>query len=136
MNLRNSLDSVPSWVPATGHALRHAGVYFDAVRVPGVIGQDVMYRLLSFTDFPGGPIIRECTRERSLYFLLPPGGSAGRVWPAPARALGRDGKGSAFVGIPAVDGLTWPLKWQSLPTDEHPFVDGELLHEKLVRALR
>ncbi len=25
---------MPDWVPATGHALRHAGIHFDAIRLP------------------------------------------------------------------------------------------------------
>ncbi|HEY9368878.1 hypothetical protein [Streptomyces sp.] len=135
MNLRNSLDSVPSWVPDTGHALRHVGVHFDAVRIPGVIGEDVAYRLMEFTDFLAGPIVREATRERNLYFLLPPRTAGAHAWPAPARALGRDGRSAAFVGIPAVNGLTWPLGWRSLPTEENPFVEPDLLYETLVRAL-
>lgn len=72
MNLRKSLDITPAWVPETGHALRHAGVHFDAVRIGGFLGEDVAYRIMSFTDFQAGPIVREATGEKNLYFLLPP----------------------------------------------------------------
>ncbi|MDN3295005.1 hypothetical protein QWM81_13275 [Streptomyces ficellus] len=136
MNPRISLDRVPPWVPASGHALRHAGVHFDAVRIGGLLGEEVAYRLMEFTDFRAGPIVREATGERNLYFLLPPRTAAAYAWPAGARALSRDGRSSAFVGIPALDGLTWPLDWRSRPTEEVPFVEPDLLHEMVVRAAR
>ncbi|MEU6625080.1 hypothetical protein ABZ926_30520 [Streptomyces litmocidini] len=136
MNLRKSLDSVPSWVPASGHALRHAGVHFDAVRIGGFLGEDVAYRLMEFTDFQAGPIVREATGEKNYYFLLPPQTAAAHAWPAPARALGRNGRGQAFVGIPALHGVTWPLDWRSRPTIEDPFVEPELLHRMVKCALR
>ncbi|MEU9700101.1 hypothetical protein [Streptomyces sp. NPDC047981] len=135
MNSRKSLDRVPSWVPATGHALRHAGVHFDAVRVGGFLGEDVAYRLMEFTDFRAGPIVREATGERNLYFLLPPQTAAAHAWPAPARALSRSGRSEAFVGVPALDGATWPLDWRSRPTDEDPFVEPGLLHLMVTRAV-
>ncbi|MDT9690505.1 hypothetical protein Q5762_19600 [Streptomyces sp. P9(2023)] len=136
MNSRKSLDRVPSWVPATGHALRHAGVHFDAVRIGGFLGEDVAYRLMEFTDFCAGPIVREATGERNLYFLLPPQTAVAHAWPAPARALSRNGRSEAFVGIPALDGATWPLDWRSLPTTEDPFVEPGLLHVMVTRAVR
>lgn len=136
MNSRKSLDSVPSWVPATGHALRHAGVHFDAVRIGGFLGEDVAYRLMEFTDFQAGPIVRQLTGERNSYFLLPPKTAAAYAWPAPARALSREGRSAAFVGIPALDGLTWPLDWRSRPTVEDPFVEPDLLHKMVIDAVR
>lgn len=72
MNLRKSLDTAPSWVPATGHALRHAGVHFDAVRIGGFLGEDVAYRIVSFTDFQAGPIVREATGRRTCTFCCRP----------------------------------------------------------------
>ncbi|MFF1507928.1 hypothetical protein [Streptomyces sp. NPDC058326] len=136
MNLRKSLDIVPSWVPATGHALRHVGVHFDAVRIEGFLGEDVAYRLMAFTDFQAGPIVREATGGRNLYFLVPPGTVAGYDWPAPARALSGGGRSESYVGIPALHGLTWPLDWRSRPTIEDPFVETELLHRTVKCAVR
>ncbi|QGV79972.1 hypothetical protein [Streptomyces ficellus] len=136
MNPRISLDGVPSWIPASGHALRHAGIHFDAVRVRGVLGEEVAYRLMEFTDFRTGPIVRELAGERNVYFLLPPGTAAAYAWPAGARALSRSGRGMAFVGIPALEGLTWPLDWRSRPTAEVPFVEPDLLHEIVEHAVR
>ncbi|WP_344357433.1 hypothetical protein [Streptomyces gobitricini] len=136
MNPRNSPNGVPSWIPASGHALRHAGIHFDAVRVTGVLGEEVAYRLMEFTDFRAGPIVRELTGEQNVYFLLPPQTAAAYAWPAGARALSRSGRGAAFVGIPALDGLTWPLDWRSRPTADVPFVEPGLLHEMVGRAVR
>ncbi|MER6997581.1 hypothetical protein [Streptomyces sp. NPDC000410] len=126
----------PSWVPASGHALRHAGIHFDAVRIPGCTGEEVAYELMQFTDFQAGPIIREATGERNMYFLLPPQTAAAHAWPAGTRAITRLSGGAAFVGVPALDGFTWPLDWRSLPTAEVPYVDPQLLHEMATCALR
>ncbi|MEU7279031.1 hypothetical protein AB0A69_09670 [Streptomyces sp. NPDC045431] len=135
MNQRNSLDRVPSWVPASGHALRHAGIHFDAVRIGGMLGEEIAYELMQFTAFQAGPIVRELAGEQNLYFLLPPQTARAYAWPAGARALSRNGRESAFVGVPALDGLTWPLDWRSRPTAEAPFVEPDLLHETVVRAV-
>ncbi|WP_274560340.1 hypothetical protein [Streptomyces spiramyceticus] len=129
-------ETPPSWVPASGHALRHAGIHFDAVRIEGILGEQAAYEILQFTDFQAGPIVREGTGARNMYFLLPPQTAAAHRWPAGVRALSRNAGGAAFVGVPAMDGDTWPLGWQSLPTDEVPFVDGELLLEMVERAVR
>ncbi|MEE1755712.1 hypothetical protein [Streptomyces sp. SP18CS02] len=136
MNSRISLDTVPSWVPASGHALRHAGIHFDAVRIGGLLGEEVAYELMAFTDFRAGPIVREATGPCSLYFLLPPQTAAAYAWPGGARALSRDGRSAAFVGVPALEGMTWPLDWRSRPTAEVPFVEPDLLHEIVSRAVR
>lgn len=120
---------MPSWIPATGHALRHAGIHFDAVRIIGILGEQVAYEVMQFTDFQAGPIVRSRIGERSMYFLLPPGSARAYRWPVGAEALVREG--ANFVGVPAVHGLTYPLDWRSLPTPQVPFVDAELLFELL-----
>lgn len=120
---------MPSWIPATGHALRHAGIHFDAVRIIGILGEQVAYEVMQFTDFRAGPIIRSRIGDRSMYFLLAPGSARAYRWPVGAEALVREG--AAFVGVPAVHGLTYPLDWRSLPSAQVPFVDAELLFELL-----
>ncbi|GAA2950827.1 hypothetical protein GCM10010446_40080 [Streptomyces enissocaesilis] len=97
-------DTAPSWVPASGHALRHAGIHFDAVRIERILGEQAAYELLQFTDFRAGPIVREETGARSMYFLLPPQTAAAHRWPAGVRALGRGAGCAAFVGVPALGG--------------------------------
>ncbi|MFF9341454.1 hypothetical protein ACF1CG_17155 [Streptomyces sp. NPDC014773] len=136
MNLSKSLDMTPSWVPGAGHALRLAGVHFDAVRIGGYLGEEVAYDLMAFTGFQAGPIVREATRERNVYFLLAPGTASRFAWPAPTRALHGGGRSESYVGIPAFGGTTWPLGWRSLPTVEDPFMEGELLHRAVESALR
>ncbi|WP_326737884.1 hypothetical protein [Streptomyces sp. NBC_01022] len=129
MDQKSSPDLMPSWIPATGHALRHAGIHFDAVRIIGILGEQVAYEVMQFTDFQAGPIVRSRIGERSMYFLLPPGSARAYRWPVGAEALVREG--ANFVGVPAVHGLTYPLDWRSLPTPQVPFVDAELLFELL-----
>ncbi|MFV0129308.1 hypothetical protein ACLGI4_16630 [Streptomyces sp. HMX112] len=136
MDQLNSLDRVPTWVPASGHALRHAGIHFDAVRIGGLRGEEVAYELMQFTDFAAGPIVRELSGAQNVYFLLPPQTAARYAWPAGARALSRSQRSEAFVGVPALHGLTWPLDWRSRPSGEMPFVEPDLLHEIVVRTLR
>ncbi|MDP5313794.1 hypothetical protein P8A21_22540 [Streptomyces poriferorum] len=133
MEQKNSPDLMPSWIPATGHALRHAGIHFDAVRIIGVLGEQVAYEVMQFTDFRAGPIVRSSIGERSMYFLLPPGSARAYRWPVGAEALVREG--AAFVGVPAVHGLTYPLDWRSLPSAQVPFVDAELLFELLRKVV-
>ncbi|MVO86138.1 hypothetical protein GPA10_15585 [Streptomyces sp. p1417] len=134
MNLETPPTLVHPWIPTYGHALRHTGVHFDAIRVPGTLGDQVAYEILQFTDFRAGPIVREAVGGRNMYFLLRAGTAALHVWRGGARALGRDGRGVAFVGVPALDGNTWPLSWQSRPTGEVPFVEGELLRQVVDRV--
>ncbi|MFH9468314.1 hypothetical protein ACH4LT_13605 [Streptomyces clavifer] len=129
MEQKSSPGPTPSWVPARGHALRHTGIHFDTVRIAGLPGERVASELMRFTDFRAGPIVRSGTGERSVYFLLPPHSAAVYRWPAGARLMGRDARCDAFVGVPALDGRTWPLEWRSRPTAETPFVDAGLLHE-------
>ncbi|WP_257136833.1 hypothetical protein [Streptomyces sp. gb14] len=71
MELKNSPDPVPchpSWIPASGHALRHVGIHFNAVRAIGLLGEEIAYEVMQFTDFQAGPIVRSGIGERSMYF--------------------------------------------------------------------
>ncbi|MFC9946941.1 hypothetical protein [Streptomyces pratensis] len=135
MDQRSSPDPAPCWVPVSGHALRHVGVHFDAVRVAGAAGERVTYELLQSTGPQAGPIVRSGVGDRSTYFLLPPQSAAAHRWPAGARLIGRDLPRDTYVGIPALEGRTWPLDWYSRPTREVPFVDAKLLYEAAVAVL-
>ncbi|WP_031478825.1 hypothetical protein [Streptomyces bicolor] len=128
MNEKITNPWLPTWIPDTGHALRHAGIHFDAVRMKGAQAERTAAELLLRTQFDAGPIIRELTGERYLYFLLPPQTATTHRWPTGVRTLTRAVGYSAYVGVPALTGVTWPLEWRSMPTEEVPFVDGELLH--------
>ncbi|MEU2247026.1 hypothetical protein [Streptomyces sp. NPDC019224] len=133
MEPKNSPAPVHSWIPASGHALRHAGIHFDAIRIPGILGEQVAYEIMQFTDFRAGPIVRSRIGVRSVYFLVPPGTAGAHRWPAGAEALVR--KGSDFVGVPALHGLTYPLDWRSRPTAQDPFVETALLFELLAKVV-
>ncbi|MFD0315736.1 hypothetical protein [Streptomyces flavalbus] len=134
MNERIDAPWVPTWIPASGHALRHAGVHFDAVRIRGDLGKRIASHLVLCTDFQAGPIVQEVTGELGMYFLLPPDTAAIFQWPPGVRALTRRDNFQAYVGIPALSGVTWPLGWRSVPSREAPFVEGELLREAVGRV--
>lgn len=129
MNERIDAPWIPDWIPASGHALRHAGVHFDAVRIRGDQGERIATELILGTDFDAGPIVREVAGERNLYFLLPPQTASAFRWPPGVRALTRRDGTLAYVGVPALTGVTWPLSWRSAPSEKAPFVVGELLRE-------
>ncbi|MCZ0988592.1 hypothetical protein [Streptomyces diastatochromogenes] len=129
MNERISSPWLPTWIPDRGHALRHAGIHFDAVRIGGPLGERVASELILGTDFEAGPIVREFKGDRNMYFLLPPQTAASYRWPPVVQTLTRGNGWQAYVGVPALTGDTWPLDWRSTPTEGVPFVAGELLHE-------
>lgn len=122
----------PGWVPASGHQLRVVGVHFDAVRIPGVHGELVAEWLMDDTHGDAGPIVCEAGAPRWVHFLLAPGEVQRRDWPLGVQRLG--GRHTVtYVGIPALEGNTWPLRWYSEPTPTAPYVDAEALHAALVR---
>jgi hypothetical protein len=107
------------WLPATGHQLHRTGVQFDAVRIAGLGGDGI-----------AGPVIHGRSGKGCTYFLLPPGAAAGYRWPPGVTVLGT-GNHVGYVGVPALEGRTWPLSWRSRPTGEQPFVDAAALHGAL-----
>jgi hypothetical protein len=119
----------PDWIPASGHQLRVTGVYFDAVRIEGVRGERVAGRLIDTTDGDAGPIVCEATGYRWMYFLLAPGEVRRHAWPLGVQQFG--GKSTltlTYIGIPALDGNTWPLRRHSEPTATTLYVEsGQLL---------
>lgn len=136
MNERIFSPWIPTWIPASGHALRHAGIHFDAIRIKGELGERVATDLVLCTDFDAGPIVREFTGERYLYFLLPAQTASGFRWPPGVRALTRGDGTQAYVGVPALSGQTWPLGWRSVPSERVLFVAEELLAEVVGRVSR
>jgi hypothetical protein len=134
MNGRITAPWIPDWIPASGHALRHAGIHFDAVRIRGAAGERVASQLMQATDFDAGPVIQEFAGERNLYFLLPPQTAAAFRWPPGVRALTRGVGTLAYVGVPALTGVTWPLGWRSVPSERVPFVVEALLAEVVGRV--
>ncbi|MBN0045002.1 hypothetical protein JS756_12955 [Streptomyces actuosus] len=125
---------IPTWIPASGHALRHAGIHFDAVRLRGAVSERAARELLLATGFAAGPVVQEIAGERNMYFLLPPDTASGFRWPPGVRTLTRGDGRRAYVGVPALSGVTWPLVWRSEPSAGVPFVRGELLREVVGRV--
>ncbi|MEV0979734.1 hypothetical protein [Streptomyces sp. NPDC049915] len=119
----------PSWVPAQGHRLRLAGVHFDAVRIEGRRGEAVAECLIERAGDEAGPIV--CAGgggSRWVYFLLPPGSVHRHDWPLGVQRFGRRADRTVtYIGVPALDGDTWPLRWYSAPTPTAPYVDAEAL---------
>jgi len=116
------------WIPASGHQLRLTGIHFDAVRIEGVQGELVAARLIEATDGDAGPIVCEAVGFRWMYFLLAPGEVRKRSWPLGVQQFGgRGARTVTYIGIPALDGNTWPLRWYSEPTPSSPYVDPQTL---------
>ena len=132
--MTNAIDAL-EWIPASGHQLRLTGVHFDAVRIEGVRGERVAARLIEATDGDAGPVVCEALGFRWMYFLLAPGEVREHSWPLGVQRLG--GRGSrtvTYIGIPALDGNTWPLRWYSEPTATAPFVETGTLRAVLEDA--
>jgi hypothetical protein len=120
----------PEWVPEYGHALRLAGVHFDAVRIHGHRGEEAMSALMNRQGWAAGPIIHIATTNE-VTFVLPLGSASAFRWPRDVRfqVLTSSEDEASFVGIPAMNGATWPLLWRSLPTARAPFVNAAALWE-------
>lgn len=123
----------PHWVPESGHRLRVIGVHFDAVRIEDGRGQSVARGLVDAAGGDAGPIVYEMTGGRWVYFLLRPGSVHRHDWPLGVHRFGvTKFRTVTFVGVPALEGNTWPLRWWSRPTRETPYVAPELLLDAIV----
>ncbi|MFE9633799.1 hypothetical protein [Streptomyces sp. NPDC006463] len=123
-------DEIPDWVPDAGFQLRLAGVHFDALRIQGQLGEETAKELCRLTDHDAGPIVYELNGYRWMYFLLPPGTAREHSWPSHTqRYTSRTRYATAYVGVPALYGTTWPLAWRSVPTRTAPFVDPGILEK-------
>lgn len=123
----------PDWVPQRGHALRLAGVHFDAVRIRGCRGEEIMAALLTRQGWAAGPIIHLATANE-VTFLLPARSACDHRWPSSVQVLTAADEECAYVGVPALDGATWPLLWRSIPTARAPFVHAATLHDTVHRV--
>ncbi|MFE9602646.1 hypothetical protein [Streptomyces hokutonensis] len=124
MTMTDSIH-LPDWIPASGHQLRLTGVHFDAVRIEGVRGERVAARLIEAADGDAGPVVCEAAGFRWMYFLLAPGEVRRHNWPLGVQQFGGRGTRTVtYIGIPALDGNTWPLRWYSEPTVTAPFVEA------------
>jgi len=116
----------PDWVPLAGHQLCVSGINFDALRIQGVRGEQVAAALIDAAEGDAGPVVCEAVGFRWMYFLLAPGAARECEWPLGVQRFGgAAGRHTvAYIGIPALDGNTWPLRWYSEPTVTAPFVEA------------
>ncbi|MBZ3906884.1 hypothetical protein PV517_24005 [Streptomyces griseiscabiei] len=129
MTMTNAIHR-PPWVPVAGHRLRVIGVHFDAVRIEGGRGELVARELVARADGDAGPVVLEQAGFRWMYFLLRPGTVHRYAWLPGVQRFGPSTgnmRTVTYVGIPALDGNTFPLRWFSEPTPETTYVDPELL---------
>jgi hypothetical protein len=57
-------------------------------------------------------------------------------WPLGVQRFGERGSHAVtYIGIPALDGNTWPLRWYSEPTPTAPYVDAGLLTGVVTNAV-
>ncbi|MEV0119202.1 hypothetical protein AB0H77_39135 [Streptomyces sp. NPDC050844] len=110
----------PEWVPLAGHQLRVSGVH--SLRIQGVRGEQVAARLIAETEGDAGPVICEATGFRWMYFLVAPGTAKDHRWPLGVQRFGTP-RTVTYIGIPALEGNTWPLCWYSEPTATAPYVE-------------
>ncbi|GAA0658275.1 hypothetical protein GCM10009535_41880 [Streptomyces thermocarboxydovorans] len=113
-------------------------MHFDAVRIAGRRGEVVADQLIEVRDDDAGPVVCEAARGRWVYFLLPPGTVHRYDWPPGVQQFGGRGERAVtYLGVPALDGNTWPLRWYSIPTRTAPHVPPEALARVLgVSGLR
>jgi hypothetical protein len=102
-------------------------VQFDAVRVDDSDGRALADRLDRLTGGEPGPIVLEANGRRGVYFLCPPGSTAGRAWPREATCFHAASGSVSYVPVPALGGPTWPLSWRCSPLDARGFVHPLLL---------
>ncbi|MFF7388361.1 hypothetical protein ACFZAE_07860 [Streptomyces scabiei] len=129
----------PPWVPVSGHRLRVIGVHFDAVRIEGEHGELVADRLVEVTDGDAGPVVLEQAGFRWVYFLLRPGTVHRHAWLPGVQRFGLNSanlRRVTYVGIPALDGNTYPLRWYSEPTPQVPYVEPESLLTAVTTTFR
>ncbi|WP_329392329.1 hypothetical protein [Streptomyces sp. NBC_01716] len=110
-----------------GFQLRKAGVRFDAVRVDGDEGRRLADLMDSITGGDPGPIVTESNGRRAVYFYLPPGSTANRVWAPGVTLFNSAHRTVSYVPVPALDGGTWPLFWYSAPSHPERFVHPAIL---------
>ncbi|MFH9496319.1 hypothetical protein ACIRIR_19295 [Streptomyces globisporus] len=115
------------WIPEYGFHLRKAGVQFDAIRVDGDAGRRLADLMEELVGGEPGPVVSESNGRRGVYFLVPPGSTAGRPWPQEVTTFNSATGRISYVPVPALGGDTWPLMWRHPPTRAGRFVHTLIL---------
>ncbi|MFJ4964772.1 hypothetical protein ACIP6P_20375 [Streptomyces sp. NPDC088729] len=109
---------------------------FDAVRVDGEDGSRLAALMESLVGGEPGPVVTEENGRRGVYFLVPPGSTAGRAWPRGATTFNSATGRISYVPVPALTGRTWPLAWRFPPTGPGRFVHTLILINAACSMLR
>ncbi|GAA4002988.1 hypothetical protein GCM10022232_47430 [Streptomyces plumbiresistens] len=97
----------------------------------------VAERITEAADGDAGPVVCEAAGFRWMYFLLAPGEVRNHSWPLGVQRFGSRGdRALTYIGIPALDGNTWPLRWYSEPTPTTPYVRAAQLRAVLISSRR
>ncbi|WP_176734497.1 hypothetical protein [Streptomyces sp. EN23] len=115
------------WIPEYGFHLRKAGVQFDAIRVDGDTGRRLADLMEELVGGEPGPVVSESNGRRGVYFLVPPGSTAGRPWPREVTTFNSTTGRISYVPVPALGGDTWPLMWRCPPSRAGRFVHTLIL---------
>ncbi|WP_405457648.1 hypothetical protein [Streptomyces globisporus] len=115
------------WIPEYGFHLRKAGVQFDAIRVDGDAGRRLADLMEELVGGEPGPVVSESNGRRGVYFLVPPGSTAGRPWPQEVTTFNSATGRISYVPVPALGGDTWPLMWRYPPMRAGRFVHTLIL---------
>ncbi|MGW0826049.1 hypothetical protein [Streptomyces sp. NPDC002845] len=122
-----SVSRVPRWMSSHGPSVRTlpAGRWWDAVRVPLVLGDQALERL----GGESGAVIKD-GYGGILYWLVPPGDAAG--WCVPeVHVLGP----GSHVAVPPLYRTTGPgLYWYVPPARGREWTRPALLHAALIAA--
>ncbi|GGX36581.1 hypothetical protein [Streptomyces noursei] len=124
---------VPRWMPIGSEPdLCPAGTWWDAIRVPELVGRRAVV-LVEEQRLSVGPVILDAGgREPRMYFLTPVG-TAARWEEVGTVALGA----SCHVVLPPVDRTVGPgLHWFWLPARPHVLTPPDVLRRALVKARR
>ncbi|WP_180989967.1 hypothetical protein [Streptomyces noursei] len=122
------------WIPESAHLSHGTGVHFDIIRIPGDRGAEVAEKLLAAAEGGAGPIlVRTLSSAEDVLFVLPPGTAEPRRWPPGIFPHGT--RRREYVAIPALrqSATMLPVRWESVPTVDRPYVDPEALFELVCR---
>ncbi|MGP3769769.1 hypothetical protein ACTWJ8_02960 [Streptomyces sp. SDT5-1] len=113
-----------AWAPEEGAQAIRSGIWWEAVRVPEVLGVNVVRAFRTFSPARLGPVIADLDMKvPSVYFLMPLDTAA--TWDAPAsRGLGHH----SYIVVPALATTSPPGPyWLVRPQDVTGLTDPRAL---------
>ncbi|KOY54542.1 hypothetical protein ADK59_29585 [Streptomyces sp. XY332] len=89
------------------------------------MGRDLADLLVTLTGGDPGAIVVQANGRRPVYFLIPVGSAAYRIWPPGFTRLASGPRRTTYIPVPALEGA-WPPAWRCPPTREDRFVHALL----------